>query len=48
MLMNERAADLGFRAGLQLSKKGVVDVSLIPPGTQPRQQTLSPEAIFLS
>jgi hypothetical protein len=47
MLVNERAADFGLPGWTAIVEKGVVDVSLIPPGTSPRLLTLPPEAIFL-
>ena len=47
MLINERAAELGLRDWSAIVEKGVVDVSLIPPAVDPRQQTLPSEGIFL-
>src|SRR5271157_1231400 len=47
MLINERAAELGLRDWSAIVEKGVVDVSLIPPTVDPRQQTLPSEGIFL-
>ena len=47
MLVNERAADLGLSGWSAIVEKGLVDVALIPPRTDPRRQTLPPEAICL-
>ena len=47
MLINERAAELGLPDWSAIVEKGVVDVSLIPPAVDPRQQTLPGEGIFL-
>jgi hypothetical protein len=47
MLINERAAELGLRDWSAIVEKGVVDVSLIPPAVNHRQQTLPGEGIFL-
>ena len=46
MLVNERASEFGLDGWTAVVEKGVVDVSLIPPGTDPRGN-LPREAIFL-
>jgi hypothetical protein len=47
MLVNERAADVGLPGWSAIVEKGVVDVSLIPPDTDPRQPNLPSTAICL-
>ncbi len=46
MLFNERSDEFGLPGWAAIVEKGVVDVSLIPPGTDPCG-SLPPEAIFL-
>jgi hypothetical protein len=46
MLVNERGADFGIAGWSAIVERGVIDVSLIPPGTDPAG-ALPEEAILL-
>jgi hypothetical protein len=47
MLFNERASDFGLPDWAAILEKEVVDVSLIPPGTDPRAKRLPDKGIYL-